>query len=115
VGTTVNLKNVLFQQSTAILLPGSYDQLNMVAEFMKTNPKIEIQLSGHTDNRGYHHLNMKLSKERVEEVKKYLVTKGIAASRITGKGFGGTKPIADNDSEDSRQLNRRVEFTIVKN
>lgn len=114
VGTTVNLKNVLFQQSTAILLPGSYEQLNMIAEFMRSNPKIEILLSGHTDNRGYHQLNMRLSKERVDEVKKYLVAKGIAPARITGKGFGGTKPIADNESEDSRKLNRRVEFTIVK-
>ncbi len=114
VGTTVNLKSVLFQQSTATLLKESYDELNMVADFMKQNPKVEIELAGHTDNRGYHQLNMKLSRERVEEVKKYLVAQGIESRRISGKGYGGTKPIADNDAEETRALNRRVEFTIVK-
>ncbi len=114
VGTTVNLKSVLFQQSTAILLKESYDELNMVADLMKQNPKVEIELAGHTDNRGYHQLNMKLSRERVEEVKKYLVSKGIDSKRISGRGYGGTKPIADNDAEETRALNRRVEFTIVK-
>lgn len=114
VGATVNLKSVLFQQSTPILLADSYDELDMVADFMLTNPKIEIELGGHTDNRGYHQLNMKLSRERVDEVKKYLVSKGIESKRITGRGYGGTRPIADNDADETRALNRRVEFTIVK-
>lgn len=115
VGTTVNLKNVLFKQSTATLLPESYNELDMVVDFMKQNPHVVIELAGHTDNRGYHHLNMKLSQERVNEVKKYLTTKGIDAKRVSGKGYGGTKPIADNDADETRALNRRVEFTIVKN
>ena len=114
VGATVNLKSVLFQQSTAILLKESFDELDMVADFMRQNPKVEIELAGHTDNRGYHQLNMKLSRERVDEVKKYLVGKGIESRRISGRGYGGTKPIADNDAEETRALNRRVEFTIVK-
>jgi len=57
---------------------------------------------------------MKLSRERVATVKGYLVEKGISENRITGKGFGGSKPIADNDADETRALNRRVEFTIVK-
>lgn len=114
IGATVNLKNVLFQQSTANLLAESSDELNMVADFMKANPKIEIELSGHTDNRGLSAHNVRLSKERVDKVKAYLVSKGIESKRITGKGYGGIKPIADNDAEDTRKLNRRVEFMIMK-
>jgi outer membrane protein OmpA-like peptidoglycan-associated protein len=114
VGATVNLTNVLFQQSTSNLLPESSDELDMVADFMKSNPKVEIELAGHTDNRGLSVHNVKLSKERVEKVKEYLVSKGIDGKRITGQGYGGIKPIADNDAEETRKLNRRVEFTIVK-
>ena len=114
IGTTINLKNVLFERSKPVLLNSSYDELDMVADFMKTNPKVEILLSGHTDNQGRHDANMKLSRERVNVVKDYLISKGISANRITGKGFGGTKPIADNAADDTRALNRRVEFTIVK-
>lgn len=115
IGTTVNLKNVLFQQSTANLLTESSDELDMVADLMKGNPKIVIELSGHTDNRGLHAHNVRLSKERVDKVKEYLVTKGVDGSRISGKGYGGIRPIAENDAEETRKLNRRVEFTIVKN
>ncbi len=115
VGATVNLKSVLFQQSTANLLDESYDELNMVVDFLKSNPSIEIELAGHTDNRGLQVHNMRLSRERVEKVKEYLISKGIDGKRITGKGYGGTKPIADNDAEITRRLNRRVEFTIIKN
>ncbi|MGE0772093.1 MAG: OmpA family protein [Cyclobacteriaceae bacterium] len=115
VGATVNLKNVLFQQSTANLLDESYDELNMVVDFLKSNPNVEIELSGHTDNRGIHNLNVRLSQQRVDQVKQYLVDHGIDKKRITGKGYGGIKPIASNDAEVTRRLNRRVEFTIVKN
>jgi OOP family OmpA-OmpF porin len=115
VGTTVNLKDVLFQQSKAEFLESSYPELNLVAEFMKENPKVKIRLEGHTDNRGIAKYNVKLSKDRVEAVKKYLVRKGISSKRISGKGYGGSRPIADNEDPAKRVLNRRVEFTIVKN
>lgn len=114
VGVTVNLKNVLFQQSTATLLPESFAELDVVYNMMKANPKMEIFLAGHTDNRGLHYLNVRLSQSRVEAVKDYLVKKGIEATRISGQGFGGVRPIADNEAEDTRKLNRRVEFTITK-
>lgn len=114
VGTTVNLRNVLFQQSTAELLAESRNELDLVADFLTKNPTVEIELAGHTDNRGLHAHNLKLSNERVKAVKSYLVEKGISSKRVTGKGYGGTRPIADNDAEDTRKLNRRVEFTIVK-
>ncbi len=114
IGATVNLKNVLFLVGTTNLLNESYDELNVVFDLLKSNPKIEIELAGHTDNRGDAHLNLQLSQRRVEAVKTYLVSKGISAKRIKGKGYGGQKPIANSATEESRRLNRRVEFTIVK-
>ncbi|QOI98105.1 MAG: OmpA family protein [Flammeovirgaceae bacterium] len=114
VGTMVTLKNILFIQSTPELLPESYPELNLVVEFLKANPQVEIELSGHTDNRGSYRALMELSQKRVNRVKSYLVSKGIDPKRISGKGYGGTKPVASNDNEESRQLNRRVEFTIKK-
>jgi OOP family OmpA-OmpF porin len=114
IGATVNLKSVLFQQSTFNLLPESNDELDLVVSFLKVNPKVEILLTGHTDNRGNQEHNQRLSQKRVERVKAYLVSKGINGRRVTGKGFGGVRPIASNDAEETRRLNRRVEFTIVK-
>ena len=114
VGTTVNLKNVLFEQSRATLVKDSYVEVDLVVEFMIQNPTVKIKLAGHTDNRGDAKQNLQLSKERVSAVKDYLVKKGIAKKRISGKGYGGTKPIAGNNDPTTRKLNRRVEFTIVK-
>lgn len=114
IGTTVNLKNVLFQVGTTTLISDSYNELDVVVDLLKANPKVEIELAGHTDNRGDAKMNLKLSQSRVDKVKSYLVSKGISGRRIKGKGYGGQKPIAGSDSEESRKLNRRVEFTIVK-
>ena len=114
VGATVNLRDVLFEQGKTALLPQSYPELDLVIGFLKANPKVKIELSGHTDNRGIPAQNLKLSQARVEKVKSYLVSKGIDKKRITGKGYGGNRPIASNDTEETRLLNRRVEFTILK-
>lgn len=114
IGTTVNLKDVLFEQGKTNLLSQSYPELDLVVSFLKANPKVRIELSGHTDNRGIPSQNVKLSQARVDKVKAYLVTKGIEGRRVTGKGYGGSKPIASNDTEETRQFNRRVEFTIKK-
>ncbi len=114
VGATVTLKNVLFIQSKPELLPESYPELDLVVQFMKTNPHIEIELAGHTDSRGSFRQLMSLSQQRVNKVKSYLVSKGVASKRIVGKGYGGSKPISSNDTEETRMLNRRVEFTIRK-
>jgi outer membrane protein OmpA-like peptidoglycan-associated protein len=114
VGAVVNLKNILFYMGTTSLLEESYPELNVIVQFLKNNPKVEIELNGHTDNRGDAKKNLILSQQRVEKVKSYLVSKGISSRRIKGKGFGGTKPIATNDTEEARRLNRRVEFVILK-
>ncbi|MBX2962985.1 MAG: OmpA family protein [Cyclobacteriaceae bacterium] len=115
IGATVNLKNVLFVQSKPALLPESYQELDLVVAFMKSNPTVEIELAGHTDSRGSFRQLMELSQQRVNRVKEYMVSKGIDKKRITGKGYGGSKPIANNDTEEGRMLNRRVEFIIKKN
>ena len=114
VGTTVNLKNVLFAQAKTEILPESYPELDLVVAFLKENPSVRIELMGHTDGRGVHADNVRLSQRRVNKVKEYLVSKGIEPRRISGKGFGGSKPIASNDTEESRRMNRRVEFVIRK-
>lgn len=113
-GATVNLTNVLFEKSSDELLETSYHELDMVVSFLSDNPTVKIGLSGHTDNRGVHSHNVKLSQQRVNKVKAYLISKGIDSKRITGKGFGGLRPIASNDTEETRRLNRRVEFTIIQ-
>ena len=115
VGAVVSLKSILFEIGTTKLLEESYDELNVVVDFLKSNPKVEIELEGHTDNRGDVKKNMVLSQQRVDKIKTYLVSKGISQKRIKGKGYGGSKPIATNDSEEARRLNRRVEFRILKN
>lgn len=114
VGTTVKLNNVLFVRSKSELLPASYDQLNLVAEMMLNNPSMIIELAGHTDNVGVAAVNLRLSQQRVDAVIEYLVEKGIDKSRLSGKGYGGSRPIASNATEATRRLNRRVEFTILK-
>ena len=75
---------------------------------------MEIELSGHTDNQGSERLNKILSQDRVNEVINYIVAQGIERTRLSGTGHGGATPIASNETEDTRKLNRRVEFTIVK-
>jgi outer membrane protein OmpA-like peptidoglycan-associated protein len=115
VGTLVQMKNVLFYMGTTRLLEESYGELNVVIAFLKDNPKVEIELEGHTDNRGDSKKNLVLSQQRVEVIKKYLVSKGISSRRLKGKGFGDSRPVATNDTEESRKLNRRVEFLILKN
>jgi OOP family OmpA-OmpF porin len=113
-GQIVKLNNVFFEQSKPTMLPTSYPELDRMVEVLNANPKVEIRIDGHTDNQGDPKKNMELSQQRVEVVKAYLVKKGISTKRITTKAFGGTKPIASNAKEETRKLNRRVEFTIVK-
>jgi outer membrane protein OmpA-like peptidoglycan-associated protein len=114
VGESIQLKNVFFVISKSELKSESFPELDRLVEIMKENRTMEIELGGHTDSRGNAEDNMQLSILRVQAVKKYLVDKGIAASRITGKGYGGTRPVAPSDTEANRQLNRRVEFKITK-
>jgi outer membrane protein OmpA-like peptidoglycan-associated protein len=114
VGQKIKLNNVFFAQSKFYLRESSFSELNRLVRIMNDYPKLEILVEGHTDNQGSPKLNLDLSVDRVNEVKKYLVRKGIAENRISTKGWGDTKPIASNEKEETRRLNRRVEFTITK-
>ncbi|WP_026995038.1 OmpA family protein [Flectobacillus major] len=114
-GQKMVLNSVFFEQSKYDLLPASYSELNHIVETMKDNPNMEVMLEGHTDNQGDWNANLQLSKQRVNEVRKYLVSNGIAEKRIQIQGYGSTRPVASNNSEEKRKLNRRVEFIIIKN
>lgn len=114
VGQSAQLHNVLFMRGKPTLIQSSYPELNMLAKTLIDNPGIEIELSGHTDNVGDAELNLQLSESRVQAVRRYLINRGVEPIRIVGKGYGGTKPIADNSAESTRRLNRRVEFIITK-
>jgi outer membrane protein OmpA-like peptidoglycan-associated protein len=115
VGKIFKLNNVLFHRATAKLIDSSYVELDVIYRMMEDNPEIMIELSGHTDNVGNARKNVALSQERVDVVKNYLVEKGIDEGRIRGTGYGGAQPIASNKSEETRRLNRRVEFKIIQN
>ncbi len=114
VGQTIRLNNIFFDTALATLRPESNEELNDVLQLMNKNPKMEIAIAGHTDNVGSDEYNMKLSDDRANAVRNYLVSHGVDASRITAKGYGKVVPIADNTTDEGRQINRRVEFTIMK-
>jgi|GEM_PF-1948044 len=113
VGETLSLPNVYFARGGVMLLESSNESLDQLYTLLIDNPTMRIELLGYTDNQGDPKLNILLSEQRVAAIKDYLVAKGIAGNRITGKGYGGAKPIASNATEETRQLNRRVEFKIV--
>ncbi len=114
VGAKLDLATIIFAQSKASLLPSSYGELNRLAIALQADPAIEIRLEGHTDNVGPPEKNQQLSEDRVTEVKRYLVGRGVAENRISTVGFGGSKPRFGNNREETRKLNRRVEMVIVK-
>lgn len=115
VGTTIRLNNIFFDVGKSILRPESYPELDRLAGLMTQNGKMQIELSGHTDNVGSDDANLKLSDDRAKSVADYLVSLGISQERLKYKGYGESKPLATNDTEEGRQMNRRVEFTILKN
>ncbi len=114
IGENIIMDNVLFVRSKAELLNESYSELDRLIGILNENPDLKVELSGHTDNSGSAKLNVRLSKDRVEAVKKYLISKGIDDVRISGEGYGPYQPITENRTENERQKNRRVEFKLVK-
>lgn len=104
--------DLLFETAKAIIQPSSYPSLNELANFLNENKSFNLSLVGHTDSQGSDEFNLKLSKDRANAVKTYLEGKGIESTRITADGKGETEPIATNDTEQGRQQNRRVVFTL---
>jgi OOP family OmpA-OmpF porin len=115
IGQVVRLNNVFFDFDKWDLRPESNVELDRVVKLLKENPAIEIELSAHTDSRGSDEYNFKLSDNRAKSCVEYIISKGIPASRIVSKGYGESMPVADNETDENRQLNRRVEFKIMKN
>jgi len=105
---------IAFVPGKAELDPASAPTLDAVAKVLARNPKIRIEVAGHTDSVGSAANNLKVSQARAEAVAKYLAKKGVAGSRLVAKGYGGTKPVADNNTDAGRSANRRVEFSIIR-
>jgi len=108
------LQPIEFEFGKAVIKPESYPILDEVVTLMQADPKVRIGVYGHTDNRGGMALNMRLSKDRARACMDYLASKGIARNRLESDGFGPTKPIADNATDEGRAKNRRVEFQILQ-
>lgn len=111
----LQLKNVQFEYGSYLLREDSYEELRFVADLMRQNPTIRVEISAHTDDRGSDAFNKRLSQLRGEEVTRYLIdNEGIAPERIHAVGYGKDRPLVPNDSDENRALNRRVEFEILE-
>jgi hypothetical protein len=113
-GGTVVLNHLIFEQGKAVINPKSFQELDELVAMMKESPKVAIQLEGHTDNQGNPQANLKLSQARVDAVKKYITSRGISKNRVNTKAFGGSQPIAKENTEEARSKNRRVEMRVLK-
>jgi OOP family OmpA-OmpF porin len=105
------INNLEFDLGKATIREKSFPSLDRVARLL-TDKNFSLKLAGHTDNTGSDALNLRLSKDRAESIKTYLVSKGANASRIEATGYGESQPIATNKTAAGRQQNRRVEFTL---
>ncbi|MDB5985577.1 MAG: OmpA family protein, partial [Nevskia sp.] len=110
---TVILRTVNFEFNKATLTPESKSALDEVAAGLIGQPTLQVEVSGHTDAIGSAPYNLKLSQRRAQSVVTYLVGKGVAKTHLTSKGYGKTKPIADNKTAEGRAENRRVEFKVI--
>lgn len=113
VGSKIVLNNIFFDFDKATLRPESEVELDRLYKLLQDVPTLRIEISGHTDNIGSAQYNQKLSKERAKTVVNYLVDKGIDRSRLEYAGYGFERPIAPNDTEEGRQMNRRTEFEVL--
>jgi OOP family OmpA-OmpF porin len=115
VGQVVRLNNVFFDFDKWDLRGESFLELNRVVKLLNDNPAIVIEMGAHTDSRGSDEYNIRLSHDRARSCMNYILSKGIDPARVSFKGYGESVPVATNDTDEGRQLNRRVEFTILKN
>ncbi|MCX6138427.1 MAG: OmpA family protein [Ignavibacteriales bacterium] len=114
VGKVIILEGITFLPASRILTPGGKMLLGQIVTTLKENPEMELEISGHTDNVGTAGPNRKLSLARAESVKSFLIGLGISPLRLTTKGYGPDKPIADNSTAAGQAKNRRVEFARTK-
>ena len=107
----IQLKGVTFASNSTQLTGDSNTILDEAAQVLTENPGVNVEIGGHTDNLGIAAYNRDLSKRRADAVKAYLVAKGVAAERLTTKGYGPDNPVASNATRVGRAANRRIEFT----
>lgn len=112
-GDTLVLRGVNFDFDKASLTINARSLLLLVAEELKSHPRIAVEIDGHTDGKGSPVYNQKLSERRAESVRQFLASQGVAPSRLAIRGFGASVPVADNASEEGRELNRRVELKVT--
>ena len=112
-GDAVVLQNIQFEFNSSALTAESESGIQILTAFLKRNPDLKVELAGHTDNVGNDNYNLKLSSDRAESVRKALIANGIEEMRLTAKGYGATKPMVPNDSDEHRALNRRTEMIII--
>ncbi|MCF8379139.1 MAG: OmpA family protein [Bacteroidales bacterium] len=115
IGCKIVLRNVFFDVGKFTIRPASAPELERLFKLLNELPRLKVELSGHTDNTGSEAINQKLSENRAKAVVEYLVKKGISTDRVVYKGYGSTEPVADNNTLEGRQLNRRTEFKIIEN
>ncbi len=110
----IEIDNIYFERGKPIILESSYPELDKLSELLTQNPSLQIRIEGHTDSVGNYYELLDLSRNRADAIKKYLVLKkAIGSNRITTIGYGGTKPISNNNSEENRAKNRRVEIYVI--
>lgn len=111
----VPMWDVFFATGESEVLPQSYNELRRLQDFLEENPKVTIELRGHTDNQGTVEFNRRLSEARAKAVMDYLVARGINAKRLRYRGFGKSMPVDTNDTPEGRRRNRRVEYRVLSN
>jgi outer membrane protein OmpA-like peptidoglycan-associated protein len=114
IGAEMNLYNIYFETDSFRILPESEPELAKLVSFLKHNPNLVVEIQGHTDNTGNPKSNLELSEMRAKSVVEYLISNGIPAAHLHSRGFGETIPVAANDSEVGRKLNRRTTVKIDK-
>lgn len=114
IGQSIRLNNLFFDFAKATLREESFHELDRILPYFEKFPNLKIELSGHTDAVGSDAANQKLSEERASSVRDYLIQKGVRIDMVEAVGFGETKPVATNDTDEGRQLNRRVEFMVLE-
>lgn len=112
-GSTIALRNIFFNTASAELLPASNAELKKLVELLKGNAALRIELGGHTDDVGADAANMTLSDQRARAVRDFVIANGVAADRVTAKGYGETSPVATNGTEEGRAQNRRTEVKVL--
>lgn len=113
VNRAIRLDKVYFDQSSYKLRPESREELEKLYRTLRDNPTLKIEIAGHTDNVGDKRLNQLLSENRARVIYNYLLQKDIASSRLNHRGYGQNRPVAPNDTEANKSLNRRVEFVVI--